>query len=70
VHPEASSGSALEYISLFNDENVSSACPGFAVEMNIAFGNSDFRSVSDFVSEYSTTTFLMRSRVSYSPNDV
>jgi hypothetical protein len=55
---------SYKLISFFNDENILSACPdfGFAVEIDIAFANSDFRSVSDFMSENSTATFT-----SYSP---
>jgi hypothetical protein len=50
-------------ISFFNDENILSACPdfGFAVEIDIAFANSDSRSVSHFTSEYSTATFTLSS---------
>jgi hypothetical protein len=49
--------------SFFNDENILSACPdfGFAVEIDIAFANSDFRSVYDFMLEYSITTFTSSS---------
>jgi hypothetical protein len=47
---------SYKLVCFFNDENVVSACPdlGFAVEIDIAFANSNFRSVSDFLSEYST----------------
>jgi hypothetical protein len=39
-----------------NDENTLSACPDFdfAIKIGTAFDNSDFRSVYDFMSEYST----------------
>lgn len=40
--------------SLLNDENILSACSdfSFAVEIDIAFANLDFRLVFDFLSEY------------------
>jgi hypothetical protein len=50
---------SYKLISFFNEENILSACPdfGFAVEIDIAFANSDSRSVSHFMSEYFTTIF-------------
>jgi hypothetical protein len=41
-----------------------SACPdfGFALEIDIAFAYSHFRSASDFMSEYSTATLTSSSR--------
>jgi hypothetical protein len=47
----------------FNVENILSACAefGFVVEIDIAFANSDFRSVSYLMSKYSTTTFTSSS---------
>jgi hypothetical protein len=43
---------SYKLISFFNDENILSACPkfGFAVEIDIAFANSDFSSVYNFMS--------------------
>jgi hypothetical protein len=44
--------------SFFKNENILSACTDFfAVEIDIAFANSDFTSVYEFMSEYSATTF-------------
>jgi hypothetical protein len=42
---------SYKLISLFNNENIVSACPDFgvAVEIDIVFANSDFRSVSNFM---------------------
>jgi hypothetical protein len=50
---------SYKLIPFFGDERILSACPdfGFAVEIDIAFANSDFRTVSDFMLEYSKTTF-------------
>jgi hypothetical protein len=50
---------SYKLVSLFNDENILSACLHFdvAVEIDIAFANSDLRSVYDFISDYSTKIF-------------
>jgi hypothetical protein len=50
-------------LSLFNDENHLSDCSDFdfAFEINIAFANSYFRSVYDFILQYPATTFTSSS---------
>jgi hypothetical protein len=50
-------------ISLLNNENILSAYPncGFVLEIDISFVNSNFRSLPDFMSEYSRTTFTSSS---------
>lgn len=55
-------GQTLFHISsfpLFNDEHILSVCPdfGFAIEIDTTFASSDFKSISDFMSVYSTATF-------------